>query len=198
VTRFRPGRPSHRARWQQAVVVVRIGFADRLVHADPAGRQVQVHPADTSAPQRQNVNLRTGQLQGSQRNDELNLFEAVGRQDGNFAALEPASVGHVVLPSLDGAAEAASLPPGGSFSRGARSCSSRWLAAEPIGGYPYPTYPTPWWTNRRPRPRAYSSFGRVCQTVQRQDPVKGRPADALLCECSECSECSECNSPVRN
>jgi hypothetical protein len=35
---------------QQAVVVAGIGFADRLVHADPAGRHVQVHPADPSAP----------------------------------------------------------------------------------------------------------------------------------------------------
>jgi hypothetical protein len=46
-----------------------------------------------SAPQRDDIDRGPGRLQGSPRNDELDLLEAVGRQAGDPAALEPASGG---------------------------------------------------------------------------------------------------------
>src|SRR3954447_846297 len=53
-------------------------------------------------PQGHDVNVRAGPLQRSQRNGQLDLLEAVGRQGRDLAALESASGEHLVLLPPDG------------------------------------------------------------------------------------------------
>src|SRR3954466_7076701 len=131
---------------QQTVVVAGIGFTDRLVHADPAGGHVQVHPADPSVPQGHDIDLGAGFLQGSQRNDQLDLLETVGRQGGDRAALEPASGGHVVPLSLDGA-ELAELPLAAEASIRAPQSWSYLASCSAVSEVPAPGSRTRPWAN---------------------------------------------------
>lgn len=81
---------------QQPVVVTGISLVDRLVHLHPARGHVQVHPADASAPQGHDVHRGAGRLQDAQRNDQLDLLEAVRHQSSESGALEPAPRRHAV------------------------------------------------------------------------------------------------------
>jgi hypothetical protein len=112
---------------QEAVVVARVGSTDRLVHADPAGRHVQVHPADPSAPQGHDVDLGAGRPQGSQRNDQLDLLEAVGRQAAIVRPLSRRLV-RMSSPCRSMAESWRKSPCGGSLDQGAEGLFMlRWL-----------------------------------------------------------------------